>query len=67
MILNQSQAAAVYSAMCELNNVGGLIDVRLANCRVTEHSRGVSVEGPTTTEQYADQNAFATAYGLQQG
>lgn len=67
LILTPAQAEAVYSAMCELNNVGGRIDVRLANCCVTEHSRGVNVEGPTTTEQYANQSAFATAYGLQQG
>lgn len=68
-ILNQSQAEAVYSAMCALNNVGMRIDANIRATRVVEGpGGGVVVFGyAQPTEQYANQSAFATAYGLQQG
>ena len=69
-ILNQAQAEAVYSAMCALNNVGAICgDLTLGEgLRVQWLSRvdvrdGLS--GPR--EEYPNQAAFATAYGLQQG
>lgn len=70
MILNQAQAEAVYSAMCALNNVGGI-------CGDLTFSEGLRVQwlqcvivrdglsGPR--EEYRNQAAFAAAYGLQQG
>lgn len=78
LILNQSQAEAVYSAMCALNNVSGRIDASMpagggTGARVREtidgsilvagEFRGEAHGGPWK-EIYADQNAFATAYGL---
>lgn len=73
-ILNQSQAEAVYSAMCHLNNVGGRIAVTFGErVRVMEMANGaVHVRQHLggawePAELYADQSAFATAYGLQQG
>jgi len=78
-ILNQSQAEAVYSAMCHLNNVGARIDVFLDkafHAREMADGRVVIYIVPSVTfpgshdagpEIYADQAAFATAYGLQQG
>lgn len=72
MILNQAQAQAVYRAMCELNNVGGVIEVRIGAIEVVDFSAGVSVvrrdranglrlvEG----EDYINQEAFAAAYGV---
>lgn len=76
MILNQSQAEAVYSAMCALNNVGNVrLDAFLENhFHAREMSDGRIVVHAASTpgyiaqpEIYADQAAFATAYGLQQG
>ena len=78
LILNQSQAEAVYSAMCHLNNVGGRLHATLEQdgaVHVRETGQGIQVwinEGEhlapgCEVEQYADQSAFATAYGLQQG
>lgn len=80
LILNKSQAEAVYSAMCALNNVslnnGISVSFVGASCdsmvryTVTENAAGeVEItEGPMplcrTVEQYSDQNAFAAAYGL---
>lgn len=68
-LLNQSQAEAVYSAMCALNNVGGLVDARMENRRVIERSIGIWVyellEGEWEPgERYASQAEFAAAYGL---
>ncbi len=75
MILNASQADAVYSAMCALNNVSMRLDGCVAagiRCREDENGavfvfdmRAGHTGGPC--EEYASQNAFATAYGLQQG
>lgn len=73
MILNQSQAEAVYSAMCALNNVGNVSsEFNLPNDVWVQAAAngGVSIVPRThgaKIEQYADQSAFATAYGLQQG
>lgn len=74
-ILNQSQAEAVYSAMCHLNNVGGRIDRIYADgFQVSEaaHTGRVIVQLASNhvtvpPEIYTDQSAFAAAYGLQQG
>lgn len=77
MILNQAQAEAVYSAMCALNNVGGRSHVRINAARgglihvnelpdgAIQLWRGDAVGYPTgAIENYADQSAFAAAYGL---
>ncbi len=70
LILNQSQAEAVYSAMCALKKVG----MRINTCdddlvRVAEHPSGVITvyHGDTVREVHAGQSAFATAYGLDHG
>lgn len=76
MILNQSQADAVYSAMCALNNVGGRVDTRFVNGMASvievrdRADRGVIVlfqTGGATRdiEKHINQAAFAAAYGLQ--
>lgn len=67
LILNQSQAEAVYSAMCALNNVGGFCgDITLSGGLRVQWLRSVTVRdglsGPR--EEYPNQAAFATAYGL---
>lgn len=73
LILNQSQAEAVYSAMCALNNVKGYgmvgmpvprdsdVQVRWESSGAVEVSKGRHLG---KREQYANQSAFATAYGL---
>lgn len=73
MILNQAQAEAVYSAMVALNNVGATIDkISLPETYyvidVVSYSDKITIrQGLRTVETHADQAAFATAYGLQQG
>lgn len=83
MILTQSQAEAVYSAMCALNNVSansgvsvslvGEADGEMARYTVTENAAGEIevIKGPAparrAVEKHDNQSAFATAYGLQQG
>jgi hypothetical protein len=70
MILTKAQAEAVYSAMCALNNVGGVIgDLTLrAGLRVQWLSSVTVREGLCGSfEEYGNQAEFATAYGLQQG
>lgn len=67
LILNQSQAEAVYSAMCVLNNVDfRACDLSFGKAIVKQTSSGtISVIGTVgDDEQYASQAAFATAYGL---
>ena len=69
MILNQSQAEAVYSAMCALNNVGNVSsEFNLPNdIWVASTSSGVMVVPRVhgaAIEQYSNQAAFAVAYGL---
>lgn len=78
-ILNQAQAEAVYSAMCALNNVGARLDAFLENAfharemadgRVVVHIvPNVTFPGSHAAEPeiYADQTAFAAAYGLDHG
>ena len=79
-ILNTAQAEAVYSAMCALNNVGAKVDVTFGNpdngIHVYEYKWGgagkvyvyrMSIGTVIGDECYADQSAFATAYGLAQG
>lgn len=65
-ILNQAQAEAVYSAMCALGRLGIPIDIRAGVVRATETEHaGVLVSvSASTAEQYDDQSAFASAYGL---
>lgn len=70
MILTPSQAKAVYSAMCALNNVGAICgDLTLAEGLRVQWLASVTVReglsGPR--EEYPNQPAFATAYGLQPG
>lgn len=69
MTLNQSQAEAVYSAMCALNNVGGRVFAAMGDRRVTEAKSCITVferlEGQwEPRERYASQQEFAAAYGL---
>lgn len=65
-ILTTSQADAVYSAMCELNNVSGYLDAVIQGIRVKEHANGaVQITSKGKSEDYANQSAFATAYGVQ--
>lgn len=68
----KSQAEAVYSAMCVMNNIGGqLSHVRAGNASVVEHAAGhfvvSDVRGLLESEVYDDQAAFAAAYGLDHG
>lgn len=78
-ILTRAQAEAVYSAMCALNKVGAKVDVTFGNpddgIHVHEYkwpgSKNVYVYGMNMgvvmrDECYADQSAFAAAYGLDQ-
>lgn len=76
-VLNKTQAEAVYSAMCALNNVGGKVkamfgDVSTEGINVFESAGEVHVAWVRTcdvlhAEIYPDRSAFATAYGLHQG
>lgn len=66
-VLNQSQAEAVYSAMCALNNVGTICgDLTLNEGLRVQWLERVTVRdglsGPR--EEYPNQAAFAAAYGL---
>ncbi|MEJ0004421.1 MAG: hypothetical protein WDN30_14360 [Pararobbsia sp.] len=74
-ILSRTQAGVIYSAMCELNNINGKIDVTLAGgIRVYESvaEEGVLVRqsfpppmsGQTIFEGYESQAEFANAYDL---
>ncbi len=65
-ILNKSQAEAVYSAMCALNNVSGRVDAQMPSGRVVEGANGVILVTAygRPSEDYGNQAAFATAYGL---
>ena len=75
MILNKAQVEAVYSAMCALNNMDGLIKVDFG----TPHRDGIRVYQTDTgyvkvvrslnfevtkNEAYDSQAAFAAAYSL---
>lgn len=74
LILNKSQAEAIYNAMCALSNVNAvcLIDIKGDSGQEDIGVNGadgdvvVRVGWCGRTERYADQSAFATAYGLQQ-
>ena len=78
LILNQAQAEAVYGAMCALNNVSARLqafDLDADGLQVLQRANGTVVVGYLVShaaranilESYADQAAFATTYGLQQG
>lgn len=73
LILNQSQAEVVYSAMRTLNQVGGAGWFRMqkppsgsGRAHVTQDDSGVIHINKTgaASERYADQSTFAAAYGL---
>lgn len=73
MILNRSQASAVYAAMCELNNVNAKINARFGDTgeginvfEVAEGVRVVRVQdySATVIEDYANQHDFEVAYEL---
>jgi len=68
-VLNTAQACAAYAAMCAMNNVNGLVDIRLdsgsVNCkRVYENDDGSVVVCGNGFERYASQDAFAKAYSI---
>lgn len=66
MILTQAQAETIHNVMCALSCVSGRIDAQLPTGRVVEGPNGVilvTAHGKPF-EDYADQAAFATAYGL---
>ncbi len=70
-ILTQAQAESVYSAMCALHSAGGRASIQLPGLvGAYEKSTGAVVvfnadrETTALVESYADQTAFATAYGL---
>ena len=76
LILTQAQAEAVYSAMCALNNVGGLLSAHIRTdtghfIEVHEDEMGIRMVAAEVhlppTEVFPNQSAFATAYSLQQG
>jgi len=72
LILNASQAEAVYSAMCALNNVYAVIhEIEMEDGRRLRTAPDGSYvltmrdgHGQRIVEAYPTQNAFATAYGL---
>lgn len=69
MILNQSQAEAVYSAMCALNNIAARAQrLYLPNdVEVVENIAGaVQIQNipDGTGEYFSSQAAFAAAYNL---
>jgi hypothetical protein len=69
MLLTKSEAEAVYSAMAALNNIGARAKFILENdkCVRMPPSGRVLVDCDTignTDEEYANQCAFAEAYGL---
>ncbi|MDX3877636.1 hypothetical protein [Achromobacter denitrificans] len=71
-ILTAAQAQAVYSAMCALDNISVNFDTMWRaddgeSVRITENKYGVLVHKggeQGVSEHYADQAAFAAAYGL---
>ncbi|KLR58005.1 hypothetical protein [Diaphorobacter sp. J5-51] len=69
-ILNQSQAEAIYSAMCALNNLGSTsIELDLpGDIWIQAGVNGGVIVCPrhvgAKLEQHASQAAFAAAYGL---
>ena len=67
MILNKSQAEAVYAAMCALNNVGGiyLLNIETPEFSAKEDTYGIKLRDVKgVIERHADQAAFAAAYSL---
>lgn len=67
LILNNSQADAVYTAMCALNNVGLTLSASIDGFTRVEEISGAGVivySLDKTPEHYQDQAAFALAYNL---
>lgn len=69
LILTATQAQAVYSAMCALNNVGARISVEVECANALENGDGSISVWPDwgmsdEQEVYESQAAFAAAYGL---
>jgi hypothetical protein len=76
MILNNSQAKAVYNAMCELNNVNGKIKATFEQTSVDTFTNVFEKEQGTVIvnkvvkftiverEVFTNQAEFQTAYGV---
>lgn len=75
MILNEEQAKAVYNAMCQLNNIGGILHARIIFDKNIIHIReflagtlSVWIESEDAKmlkeENYYNQNAFAAEYNF---
>lgn len=70
--LTNERAAAIYAAMCNMNNVGGLVDVRIpshfaSQCiRVWQNDDDTIcvVKGNDLDERYMSQDEFAAAYSI---
>lgn len=71
LILSKAQAEAVYSAMCELNNVRGRMAATLDGGFMVREDRDgtVFITGPGANwmERHDNQSAFAVAHGLATG
>ena len=69
LILNTSQAKAIYSAMCTLNNIGGYLSAITMDAQVIETLSGniLITAYARKSESYTSQAEFATAYGLIEG
>lgn len=73
-ILTPVQAAAVYAAMCSLNNIGALLSAELHTPGVVgfihvyednaDHVYVIDDRTGLVRECYASQHEFAVAYGL---
>ncbi len=79
MILNQAQAEGIYGSMCIANNFGGRVSATISGCtnepaikvnslddgRIEICGDSNDINVPVPRETYANQAAFAAAYGLQ--
>ena len=61
-ILNKSQAEAVYSAMCALNNVSGRVDAQMPSGRVVESANDIVAAIPKTYRLYGMDFAIVAEY-----
>lgn len=69
-ILNQTQAKAIYLAICLLSDIGARVDMALdgLNVSVREDILGriiIKKWGINSDEIYSDISAFTTAYNIQ--
>ena len=71
MILKQDQARGIYDSICIANNLGGSVNVKIGShtntvIELSQDAYGrITIDALGKLEQYADQCAFASAYGLQ--